>query len=117
MVARRQVTRQRQLGPLAALLLPVLACATLACGSGTETDSTSSNGGANAGGANAGGANAGGANAGGQDPVCEAGTVMVVPCGLNDRGEQTRVCDAGEWIDAGTCDDPDVCVDGDMDSL
>ncbi|MBU0552430.1 lamin tail domain-containing protein [Myxococcota bacterium] len=40
-----------------------------------------------------------------------------LPCGLNDRGTQTRVCVFGIWGPWGACDDPDECVDGEAGQL
>jgi hypothetical protein len=31
-------------------------------------------------------------------------------CGLNGNGTIMQECEAGQWIDSGECDDPDVCV-------
>ena len=42
--------------------------------------------------------------------MCVEGRVENRPCGLNGRGQATRVCADGRWSPWG-CDDPDVCVD------
>jgi cysteine-rich repeat protein len=50
------------------------------------------------------------------DPArpCEEGEeAEPVSCGLNDRGTRIDVCTDGEWRE-GSCQDPDVCVDGSM---
>lgn len=39
-----------------------------------------------------------------------------VTCGLNDRGEQDQVFLEQVWVDEGTCDDPDECVDDSAES-
>lgn len=43
-------------------------------------------------------------------PACVEGRVEHRPCGLNGRGEATRVCAEGRWSAWG-CEDIDVCVD------
>ncbi|MEZ4431162.1 MAG: PPC domain-containing protein [bacterium] len=43
-------------------------------------------------------------------PACVEGRVENRPCGLNGRGEATRVCAEGRWSPWG-CEDGDVCVD------
>jgi hypothetical protein len=35
-------------------------------------------------------------------------------CGLNGRGERPFVCVASSWVAGDACDDPDQCVDGDV---
>lgn len=45
-------------------------------------------------------------------PDCDDGR-LEIPCGHNDRGTQTEVCEGGQIVDPGTCDDPDVCLDND----
>jgi hypothetical protein len=43
---------------------------------------------------------------------CIDGISTELACGLNDRGNQMRVCVDGSWTQPGVCHDPDVCVDG-----
>ncbi|MBN8230670.1 hypothetical protein JYK02_24455 [Corallococcus macrosporus] len=38
-------------------------------------------------------------------------------CGLNGRGTQSRICEAGKWSTPTTCEDPDVCVDSATEAL
>lgn len=46
-----------------------------------------------------------------QEDTCEEGT-HELPCGYNDRGTRTQICEQGTIVDHGVCNDPDVCKDG-----
>ncbi len=47
--------------------------------------------------------------------VCEPAAVETRRCGLNDRGEQARVCTGDGLSPWGQCVDPDACVDDALD--
>jgi hypothetical protein len=50
------------------------------------------------------------------DPdVCLDATLESEACGMNDRGQASRVCVAGAWSDLGPCADPDACLDDTVD--
>ena len=114
---------KRSSGPLALLgcLVPQLLFVLLsACGDDAEVDddTTVATGTASATSASssttsgAGGDAGVGGNDGGGPSTCDDGTIRVLECGLNDRGEQAQYCADGAWTDEGDCDDPDDCQDG-----
>ncbi|MCB9535176.1 MAG: hypothetical protein H6704_02850 [Myxococcales bacterium] len=45
---------------------------------------------------------------------CEPASVETRRCGLNDRGEQARVCTGDGFSPWGQCIDPDACVDDEL---
>lgn len=47
--------------------------------------------------------------------VCDEGAVRSRPCGLNDNGTASSVCQGPRWSEWGACRDPDVCLNGVLD--
>lgn len=44
---------------------------------------------------------------------CNEHDTRSVSCGLNGQGDQPQKCEAGQWVNAGACIDPDECIDSD----